>query len=64
MLFNCNFILFIIIIILLFLGSYLQHMEIPRLEVESELQLLACVTATAISDPSHVTWQLKEVPDP
>ena len=29
-------------------------MEIPRLGVESELQLLAYATATAMQDPSHV----------
>jgi len=28
-----------------FLGLYLQHMEVPRLGVELELQLLAYVTA-------------------
>ena len=29
-------------------------MEVPRLGVESELQLLAYVTAIATQDPSHV----------
>ena len=29
-------------------------MEVPRLGVESELQLLAYATATATWDPSHV----------
>ena len=29
-------------------------MEIPSLGVESELQLLAYITATATEDPSHV----------
>ena len=29
-------------------------MEVPRLGVESELQLLAYATATATQDPSHV----------
>ena len=33
-------------------GPHLQHMEIPRLGVEQELQLLAYATATAIPDPS------------
>ena len=37
-----------------FLGPYLCHMEVPRLRVESELQLLACTTATATWDPSCV----------
>ena len=31
----------------------LQHMEVPRLGVELELQLLAYTTATATQDPSH-----------
>ena len=35
-------------------GSYLQHMEVSRLGIESELQLLAYATATATEDPSHV----------
>lgn len=30
-----------------------QHMEVPRLEGESELQLLAFTAATAIRDQSH-----------
>ena len=37
-----------------FLGSHLWHMEIPRLRVKSELQLLAHTTATAMADPSSV----------
>ena len=42
-----------------------QHVEVPRLRVESELQLLACTTATATWDPSHICslyhslWQCK-----
>ena len=38
-------------------------MEVPRLEVESELQLPAYTTATAMQDPSHIcnlyhsSWQ-------
>ena len=35
------------------LGPHLQHMEIPRLVVQSELQLLAYATVTAMPDPSH-----------
>ena len=31
-----------------------QHMEVPRLEVELELQLLAYTTATAMQDPSCI----------
>ena len=37
-----------------FLGLHLWYMEISRLEVESELRLLAYTTATAIQDPSCV----------
>ena len=36
------------------LGPHSQHMEIPRLGVESKLQLPAYTTATAMQDPSHV----------
>ena len=43
--------LFIYLFIYLFLGPHLQQMEVPRLEVELELQLLAYTTAT-------VTWDL------
>ena len=39
---------------LVFLGLHLWHMEVPRLRVESELQLLAYTTATAIQDLSHI----------
>ena len=37
-----------------FLGLHLWHMEVSRLGVESELQLLACTTATATQDPSCI----------
>ena len=37
-----------------FLGPHSQHMEVPRLRVESELQLPAYVPATAMPDLSHV----------
>ena len=42
---------------------FLGHLEIPRLGVKSELQLLACATATATPDLScicdlhHSSWQ-------
>ena len=39
---------------LFFLGPHLQHMEVPRLGVESELLLLAYTTATAMRDLSCV----------
>jgi len=34
----------------------LRHMEVPRLGVETELQLLAYATATATWDPNHVSY--------
>ena len=37
-----------------FLGPHLWHTEVPRLGVESELQLLAYTIATAMQDPSHI----------
>ena len=46
-----------------FLGPHLWHMVVPRLGVESELQLLANATPTAMPDLSHVhhlhhsSWQ-------
>ena len=36
------------------LQPHLQHMEVPRLEAESELQLLAYTTATVKADPSCI----------
>ena len=39
---------------LVFLGSHLQHVEVPWLVVESELQLLVYTTATATQELSHV----------
>ena len=50
-------------ILFCFLGPHLQHTEVPRLGVESELQRLVCSTATATQDLSHVfdlhhsSWQ-------
>ena len=46
-----------------FLGPHLKHMEVPRLGVESELQLSAYTTPKATADPSHLcdphhsSWQ-------
>ena len=37
-----------------FLGLHPQHMEVPRLGVQLELQLPAYTTATATRDPSLV----------
>ena len=35
-------------------GLHLQHMEVPVLGVESELQLLAYTITTAMLDESHI----------
>ena len=49
----------------LLLGPHPWHMEVPRLGVELELQLLAYTTATAlwdlscICDPHHSSWQCR-----
>ena len=37
-----------------YLGLYLQHMEVPGLRAELELQRLAYTTAIATPDPSSV----------
>ena len=37
-----------------FLGLHPRHMEVHRLEIESELQLLACSTAITTPDPSRI----------
>ena len=50
-----------------FLGLLPQHMEVLRLGVEPELQLLAYTTATGTADPSpHLrpTAQLMDTLDP
>ena len=41
-------------LLLFFLGPHLQHMEVPRLGVKSEPQLLTYTTATETPDPSCV----------
>ena len=51
------------------LGLHPQHMEVPRLGVELELQLLAYATATATRDPSciydpHCSSRHCQIPDP
>ena len=55
-----------ILLIFCFLGSHpwqYGNMEVPRVGVESELQLPAYTTATAMPDPTHVcdlhhsSWQ-------
>ena len=50
-----------------FLGPHLQHMEVPRLGVESELQLQSYTIATATRDLSPIsrpTLQLEATLDP
>ena len=50
-------------IYLVFLGPHPRPMEVPRLGVQSELQLPAYITARATRDPSpicnlhHSSWQ-------
>ena len=49
-----TFIYFFIFFIFCFLGLYPQHMEVPGLRIELELQLLTYTPTTATSDPSRV----------
>ena len=46
--------IFLFCFVFFFLGPYLWHMEVPRVGAESELQLLAYATATAMQDPSCI----------
>ena len=56
---------FYLLIYLGFLGPHPRHMEVPRLGVESELQLPASTTATATPDLSlQPTPQLTATLDP
>ena len=48
---------FFFLLSFVFLGSHLWHMEVPRLEVESELLPLAYTTATATPDPGLICNQ-------
>ena len=54
---------FCFVLVCLFLGLKVQHMEVPRLGAESEIQPPAYTTATAMLDPSrlcnlyHSSWQ-------
>ena len=55
--------LFVCLFVLHFLVLHLRHMEVPRLGVESEIQLPACATARATPDLSCIyslhcsSWQ-------
>ena len=60
---------FTFLFVCLFLGLHLQHMEIPRLGVESELQLLGYTIATAMWDLSCIcdlyrSSQQHRIPNP
>ena len=46
--------LFIHLFIFVFSGPHQCHMEVPMLGIESELQLWAYTTATAMQDRSHI----------
>ena len=61
-----NFFYFLFIYLFIcFLGPHPWRMEVPRLEVESELQLPAYATATVMREPSQVCYlQLMATPDP
>ena len=63
------FFLFYYFILFLFLELYLWHMEVPRLGIESELQLPAYTTATAMQNLSHIcglhhSSQQRQIMDP
>ena len=51
---NSSFHLYLYLFIFVFLGPHLRHMEVPTAEVESELQVPACTTATGTPDLSHI----------
>ena len=55
-----SFLCFLLLLSSSFLGPHPWHMEVPRPGVESELQLRACTTATAMRhacDLHHDSWQ-------
>ena len=64
---SCQFVLFCLLFFV-FLGLHLLYMEVPRLGVQSELQLPAYTTATATQHPSLVCdlhrTKLRATPDP
>ena len=45
---------FVCLFVFLLFRATLWHMEVPRLGVESELQLPTYTTATAMQDPSRI----------
>ena len=46
--------LFVVVVVFCLSGPHLQHMEVPKLGVKSELQLPAYTTVTATLDPSRI----------
>ena len=67
-LFFCLFVCFVLFFFG-FLGPHLQHMDVPRQRIDSELQLLAYTTATAMQGLScvcapHRSLQQYWIPDP
>ena len=65
--FSMHSFLHVLLEVYCFLGLHPRHMEVPRLGVEPELQLLASATVTATQDLSHVcdlqhsSWQCRIV---
>ena len=53
-LFPYRLLLLLLLLLFCFLGQYQQHMEVPGLRVQSEVQLPSCATATAMRDPSCI----------
>ena len=49
--------LFFYFSIFFLLWLHLQHVEVPRLGVKSELQLPAYTTVMAVGNPNHSSWQ-------
>ena len=55
----------LLLLFFVFLGPHPLHMDILRLGVQLELQLLAYTSATAMPDLSHICdLQLMATPDP
>ena len=57
--FSFLFSFFFLFFLLIFLGLHPRHMEVPRLGVQSELQLPPYTTATAMPEPvASVTYTI------
>ena len=52
--------LFIFILYIFILGPHPWHMEVPRLGIQSELQLPAYITATAMPDPGCICLSMRQ----